>query len=85
MAIFFSFLLEVHEPYNANDQTRYIELTMVIGNGIFRKLDSDFNKVHQFCKDIAKHVNVLYSPLNIFVALTGVEIWNEFNQAEITK
>lgn len=57
---------------------------MVVDNGIFRKLDSDFNKVHQFCKDVAKQVNALFSPLNVFVALTGVEIWNEYNQAEIS-
>lgn len=76
---------EIHEPYNANDQSRYIELTMVVDYGLFKKLERDHDKVHQFCKDIMKHVNAFSSPLNIFVALTGVKVWDDQNHADFTR
>lgn len=56
---------------------------MVVDNEVFKRLGSDFNKTYEFCKDIAKHVNAFYLPLNIFVALIDVEIWSKRNRAKI--
>ncbi|XP_065225207.1 disintegrin and metalloproteinase domain-containing protein 9 [Planococcus citri] len=67
---------KVHGPYNANKQSRYIELVMVIDNKEYKALNEDVNRVYQHCKDIANIVNSLYVPLNIFIALVGVVIWS---------
>lgn len=74
----------IREPYNANQQSRYVELVLVVDNKVFKSLDRDFTKVHTHCKDIANTINALYVPLNIFVVLIGVVIWNEQNMADLT-
>lgn len=57
---------------------------LVVDNKVFKSLDHDFTKVHTHCKDIANTINALYVPLNIFVVLIGVVIWNENNKADLT-
>lgn len=57
---------------------------LVVDNKVFKSLDRDFTKVHTHCKDIANTINALYVPLNIFVVLIGVVIWNEQNMADLT-
>lgn len=58
---------------------------MVIDQGVYRSFDYDVGRVHEFCKDVTKQINALYKPLNVFVALTDVEIWSERNKAEISR
>lgn len=57
---------------------------MVVDNKIYASMDKSIKKVHQHCKDIVNIINGLYGPLNIFVALVGVVIWNEKNEVELS-
>ncbi|KAF7991409.1 hypothetical protein HCN44_002971 [Aphidius gifuensis] len=68
---------EVRGPYNANRQSRYVELVIVIDKKEYIALGQDLKKVHHHCKDIANIINALYTQLNIFIALVGVEVWTE--------
>ncbi|XP_065167379.1 disintegrin and metalloproteinase domain-containing protein 12-like isoform X2 [Atheta coriaria] len=70
----------VRGPYNANKQSRYVELVLVVDNRQFKELDENVKVVEQHCKDIANTINALYSPLNIYIALVGVVVWTDFDE-----
>ncbi|CAG9760023.1 unnamed protein product [Ceutorhynchus assimilis] len=76
---------QIHLPYNANNESRYIELILVVDHGIFRKMDESKENVIKFCKDISNIVNSRYAPLNIFIALVGVVIWTEHDEIELSE
>ncbi|KAK5644416.1 hypothetical protein RI129_005716 [Pyrocoelia pectoralis] len=64
-------------PYNANRQSRYVELILVVDNAEFKEMGENHRKVEHHCQQIANIINALYAPLNIFVALVGIVIWSE--------
>ncbi|EDW85054.2 uncharacterized protein Dwil_GK14446 [Drosophila willistoni] len=74
----------IRGPYNANKYSSYVELVIVVDNKVYKHFGENTKKVHQHCKDLANIVNALYEPLNIFVALVGVVIWNESNEIEFS-
>ncbi|XP_061723377.1 uncharacterized protein LOC133529636 isoform X2 [Cydia pomonella] len=67
----------VREPYNADRRSRYVELVLVVDHGEFLASGGDLQLVHRQMKDLANIINSVYAPLNIFIALVGVEIWSE--------
>ncbi|CAH1286643.1 unnamed protein product [Diabrotica balteata] len=67
----------VRGPYNANKESKYVELVLVIDNQEYKELGESKTKVVNHAKTIANIINGLYSPLNIFIALVGVVIWTE--------
>ncbi|ALC45519.1 Neu3, partial [Drosophila busckii] len=74
----------IRGPYNADRYSSYVELVIVVDNKVFKHFGESEKRVHQHCKDLANIVNALYVPLNIFVALVGVVIWNEANEIEFS-
>ncbi|XP_017889804.1 disintegrin and metalloproteinase domain-containing protein 19 [Ceratina calcarata] len=74
----------VRGPYNANRQSRYVELVFVIDKKEYIALDENLDKVYQHCKDIANIINALYMPLNIFVALVGVQVWSDTDEITLS-
>ncbi|XP_036234356.2 disintegrin and metalloproteinase domain-containing protein adm-2 [Bactrocera oleae] len=74
----------IRGPYNANKHSSYVELVIVVDNKLYKSFGENSKKVHQHCKDLANIINALYVPLNIFVALVGVVIWNEYNEIEFS-
>ncbi|KAH8407940.1 hypothetical protein KR222_004177, partial [Zaprionus bogoriensis] len=74
----------IRGPYNANKYSSYVELVIVVDNKVYKHFGENAKRVHQHCKDLANIVNALYVPLNIFVALVGVVIWNESNEIEFS-
>ncbi|XP_060645498.1 disintegrin and metalloproteinase domain-containing protein 12 [Drosophila nasuta] len=74
----------IRGPYNANKYSSYVELVIVVDNKLYKHFGENAKRVHQHCKDLANIVNALYVPLNIFVALVGVVIWNESNEIEFS-
>lgn len=40
--------------------------------------------VHDYCKSLVNQMNALYMPLNIFIALTGIEVWTNYDEIEFT-
>lgn len=49
----------VRGPYNANRQSRYVELVLVIDKKEYVALGENLNKVYQHCKDIANIINAV--------------------------
>ncbi|XP_068217843.1 uncharacterized protein [Palaemon carinicauda] len=74
----------IRGPYNANALSRYVELVLVADKSEYEKHGHKIKKIYQRCKDIANIVNALYRPLNIFIALVGVEVWKDEDQVEIS-
>ncbi|KAL0129837.1 hypothetical protein PUN28_001827 [Cardiocondyla obscurior] len=74
----------IRGPYNANRQSRYVELVLVIDKKEYTALGENLDKVHQHCKDIANIINALYMPLNIFIALVGVQVWSESDEIPLS-
>ncbi|XP_014230939.1 disintegrin and metalloproteinase domain-containing protein 33 isoform X2 [Trichogramma pretiosum] len=73
----------IRGPYNANRHSRYIELVLVIDYDGYWSLNKNRTRVDQHCKDIANIINALYAPLNIFVALVGIEVWTDVNKIAV--
>lgn len=45
------------EPYNANKQSSYVELVIVVDNDVYKDMNENLDKIHQYCKDIANIIN----------------------------
>nr|XP_023017141.1 zinc metalloproteinase-disintegrin-like batroxstatin-2 isoform X1 [Leptinotarsa decemlineata] len=71
-------------PYNANEETRYVELVLVMDNGVYKNHGENIQKTVNYAKSIANIVNALYSRLNIYVALVGVVVWNEQDEIDMS-
>lgn len=50
---------EVSEPHNSKVNVSYVEMVLVIDNGVYKRKRSDLNLVHGFCKDIGNYVNLV--------------------------
>ncbi len=71
-------------PWNADNNSRFVELLLVIDNKEFLEHDSDLEKIHRICKDLANIMNALYSPLDIYIALVGVVVWTEYDEIKLS-
>lgn len=47
----------MREPYNANKQSSFVELVIVVDHEVYTKMDENLDKVHKYCKDIANIIN----------------------------
>nr|CAD7443280.1 unnamed protein product [Timema bartmani] len=74
----------IRGPYNANKQSRYVELVLVVDNKLYKDMGENLQKVYSHCKEIANIINSLYVPLNIFIALVGVVVWTEFDEITLS-
>ncbi|NWX70446.1 ADAM8 protein, partial [Alca torda] len=54
---------------------RYVELVLVVDNEEFRK-HKDLRTVQNRMKEVVNHVDKLYQPLRLRVALVGLEVWS---------
>lgn len=45
------------EPYNANKQSSYVELVIVVDNDVYKEMNENLDKIHKYCKDIANIIN----------------------------
>ncbi|KAA0202337.1 hypothetical protein HAZT_HAZT000418 [Hyalella azteca] len=75
----------IRGPYNSNVLSRYVELVLVADHLEYKNHGEDVQKIHKRFKDIANIANALYQPLNIFIALVGVEVWAEEDQVAISQ
>ncbi|XP_077325854.1 zinc metalloproteinase-disintegrin-like VAP1 isoform X3 [Lithobates pipiens] len=55
---------------------KYIQLYMVADNSMYIKYNRKKKDLRERIFEIVNFVNSVYKPLNIFVALTGLEIWD---------
>ncbi|XP_018421285.1 PREDICTED: zinc metalloproteinase-disintegrin-like batroxstatin-2 [Nanorana parkeri] len=62
---------------------KYIELYIVADYSMFIKYKSNKALLRERVYGIVNFVNLVYKPLNIFVALTGLEIWDTGDQFQV--
>lgn len=48
---------EVRGPYNANKQSRYVEMVLVVDNREYKEMGENKAKVIHHCKDIVNIIN----------------------------
>ncbi|KRZ06715.1 Disintegrin and metalloproteinase domain-containing protein 12, partial [Trichinella zimbabwensis] len=60
-----------------NDKPLFLELAIVFDNSMYEKFGRDKNALKDRASQIATLVNSLFQPMNIRVALVGVEIWSD--------
>ncbi|NXX22310.1 ADAM8 protein, partial [Podargus strigoides] len=62
---------------------RYVELVLVADNEEFRK-HKDLRRVQNRMKEIVNHVDKLYQPLHLRVALIGLEVWSHKDKITVS-
>ncbi|XP_072259049.1 zinc metalloproteinase-disintegrin-like VAP1 [Pyxicephalus adspersus] len=62
---------------------KFIRLYIVADNSMFIKYNRNKKELQERVYGIVNFVNLVYKPLNIFVALTGLEIWDRGDQFEV--
>ncbi|XP_056006417.1 disintegrin and metalloproteinase domain-containing protein 12-like isoform X2 [Ostrea edulis] len=66
---------ELRGPYDSNNNARFVEMYIVNDERLYQNYRGVDSHVIQRSKDIVNIVSKLYNPLNIYIALVGVEIW----------
>ncbi|XP_078522653.1 zinc metalloproteinase-disintegrin-like VLAIP-B [Lissotriton helveticus] len=79
----FRFWTETQKKYFLNSK-KYVEFFMVADTSVFKKYDQKLEKVRKRIFEIINSVNLVYKSINIFVALTGIEIWSTSDPIEVT-
>lgn len=49
--------MEVREPFDANKESKYVELVMVVDNRVYRERGRNKNEVLNYVKDITNIIN----------------------------
>ncbi|XP_055977556.1 LOW QUALITY PROTEIN: disintegrin and metalloproteinase domain-containing protein 33 [Sorex fumeus] len=63
---------------------RYLELYLVADHTLFLVQDRNLNRTKQRLLEVASYVDQILRTLDIQVALTGLEVWTEQDQSQIT-
>ncbi|XP_071168228.1 zinc metalloproteinase-disintegrin-like BmMP [Mytilus edulis] len=74
----------IRAPADSNRNSKYVEMYIVNDNSVYRQHRGDKQKIFQRSQEIANYVSKLYQPLNIFIALVGVEIWTVSNKIVVS-
>lgn len=72
-------------PYDVDEKTMIVELYVANDRSQLSRFHQDAEEVIRRTKDIVNIVSSLYRPLNIYVALVGVEVWMDKNEIEIVE
>ncbi|KAL7981405.1 hypothetical protein Chor_002301 [Crotalus horridus] len=68
--------LDVTAEQQRYNPYKYIELFLVVDQGMVTKNNGDLDKIKTRMYELANTVNDIFRPLNIRVALVGLEIWS---------
>lgn len=74
---------QIKLPANHVSETRYIEMYVVMDNSEYRRAGSVDATVMR-AVNIINYVGALYRQLNIYIALVGVEVWNNGDKIPYT-
>ncbi|XP_075996477.1 disintegrin and metalloproteinase domain-containing protein 12, partial [Genypterus blacodes] len=66
-------------------ETKYIELVLVVDHQEFLNYQRNNKSLMYRMMDVANQVDWFYRPLNVRVALTGVEIWSDGDKIQVEK
>ncbi|KAI4875240.1 hypothetical protein NFI96_010706 [Prochilodus magdalenae] len=70
-------------PKTILNEQKYIEMFLVVDNSEFQKLGSDMTKVRKRIFEIINFVNMVYLPLDTFIALVGLEVWSNGDKINV--
>uniref|UniRef100_A0A182P8W8 Disintegrin and metalloproteinase domain-containing protein 12 n=1 Tax=Anopheles epiroticus TaxID=199890 RepID=A0A182P8W8_9DIPT len=62
--------------YREDAESLFVELVLVVDRTLFLKFSSNVQRVHQHCLSVVNVLNELYRPLNVYILLVGVVLWN---------
>ncbi|XP_066509194.1 zinc metalloproteinase-disintegrin-like protein H3 [Hoplias malabaricus] len=65
-------------------QQKYNKVFIVADNRMYQKMDSNVDKVRSRIFEIINFVNLVYKPVNTFIALIGLEIWTDSDKITVT-
>ncbi|XP_046698379.1 disintegrin and metalloproteinase domain-containing protein 28 isoform X2 [Silurus meridionalis] len=65
-------------------QKKYNEVILVVDNRMYVKMNKNVTEVRLKIFDIVNFVNGVYKPLNTFIALVDLEIWNDTDKIAVT-
>ncbi|KAM6965346.1 disintegrin and metalloproteinase domain-containing protein 28 [Aplochiton taeniatus] len=65
-------------------QQKYIELLLVADNREFVRMKKDLLELRKRIFEIVNFVNMVYKPLNTFIALVGLEVWTDGDKISVT-
>ncbi|XP_053125797.1 zinc metalloproteinase-disintegrin-like NaMP [Hemicordylus capensis] len=64
---------------------KYVELYVAVDNTVFRKYSRNMTGVRSRVFEIVNFINVIYKPINIHIALIGLEVWSDGDKIEVNK
>ncbi|XP_058117441.1 disintegrin and metalloproteinase domain-containing protein 12-like [Anopheles ziemanni] len=70
--------------YRENADSLFVELALVVDRTLFLKFGSEMQRVHRHCLSVVNVLNELYRPLNIYILLVGVKVWNTRDEIVIS-
>ncbi|XP_061117392.1 zinc metalloproteinase-disintegrin-like batroxstatin-1 [Conger conger] len=65
-------------------QQKYLEMYMVADNRMYKKMKNNKEDIRRRVFEVINFVNLVYKPLNTFVALIGLEIWTDEDKSSVT-
>ncbi|CAB1322185.1 unnamed protein product, partial [Coregonus sp. 'balchen'] len=65
-------------------QQKYVELILVADNREYKNMKSNFGELRKRMFEVVNFVNMVYKPLNTFIALVGLEVWSDSDKISVT-
>ncbi|XP_064827290.1 zinc metalloproteinase-disintegrin-like brevilysin H2a isoform X1 [Oncorhynchus masou masou] len=63
---------------------KYVELVLVADNREYKKMESNRGELRKRIFEVVNFVNMVYKPLNTFIALVGLEVWSDSDKISVT-
>uniref|UniRef100_A0A4W5PFA9 ADAM metallopeptidase domain 28 n=1 Tax=Hucho hucho TaxID=62062 RepID=A0A4W5PFA9_9TELE len=65
-------------------QQKYVELVLVADNREYKNMKSNLRELRKRIFEVVNFVNMVYKPLNTFIALVGLEVWSDNDKISVT-
>ncbi|XP_035592292.1 zinc metalloproteinase-disintegrin-like brevilysin H2a [Oncorhynchus keta] len=65
-------------------QQKYVELVLVADNREYKNMKSNLGELRKRIFEVVNFVNMVYKPLNTFIALVGLEVWTDNDKISVT-
>ncbi|KAJ1059498.1 hypothetical protein K5549_018886, partial [Capra hircus] len=76
--------LQTSKDQKAWEKKKYIEYYLVLDHGEFKRHNQDQEEIRKTVFEMVNYINMLYKKLNTYVALIGMEIWNDKDKIDIS-
>ncbi|OWK07224.1 hypothetical protein Celaphus_00017133, partial [Cervus elaphus hippelaphus] len=76
--------LATSKDQKAWEKKKYVEYYLVLDHGEFKKYSQDLEEIRKTVFEMVNYINMLYKKLNTYVALIGMELWNDEDKIYIS-